>query len=247
MKLYSESYGSTDRPTVMMLHGSGAPPSSLRSLAEALSSDFHVVLPHRNGYSKTGVHEYDPEAELDALLELVDGTFSIVGHSFGSFRAFQLAAHAPDRVGRIAAIGPLAGLPEEAREAVEGLVAFIRSGADLSEAAAARWATPDYLEANPGFVDTCRDWLAEVDSESLALENLEVLDQGATLKGLVEASPAIAMYVGELDQATPPALADAIAAHVDGATVTHVKAMAHVPMVEDFDTTLAWLEEALSG
>lgn len=245
MKLFHESFGHADRNTVVLLHGSGAPPASLRKLAKALSDTHHVVLPHRNGYGETGVHDYDADAELDALLELVDGPFAIVGHSFGAFRAFQLAARAPERVERIAALGPIARLPEEAREAVEGLVVFIRSGADLSEAATARWITPDYLQKNPGIIDSIRSWLGEVDSEIMALENLETLDGGETLEGLAAASPSLAMYVGEIDQATPPELADAIAARVEGATVTRVPAMGHLPMVEDFNATVDWLKGAL--
>lgn len=48
MKLYFESFGSTRYHSLLMLHGAGAPPSSLRDLAEGLSDEHQVILPHRD-------------------------------------------------------------------------------------------------------------------------------------------------------------------------------------------------------
>lgn len=247
MKLHVETFGSSSDPLVLVLHGSGTPAASLRPWAEALSDTHHVVLPHRNGYGLTGVHDYAPNEALDALLGLVDESFAIVGHSFGSFRAFQLAGKAPERVDRVVAVGPIAGLPEEAREAVEGLVAMLRSGTDITEAAAARWLTPGYLARHPEAVETVRAWLEDAHSETIARENLEVLDGGRTFGAFVESGVPVRMYVGALDQATPPALSHAIAEHARDAEVTEVEEMGHLPMIEDADGTLAWLREALQS
>lgn len=245
LNLHVETFGEPTNDTILFLHGSGAPPASLRGYAEALADSFHVLLPHRNGYAETGVHPWDPQAEIDALAGLLDGPTRLVGHSFGCYRAFQLAVKHPDKVSRILALGPIAGLPEEAREAVEGLVAFIRSGADLSEAAAQRWVAPSYLEAHPEFVDRCRSWLADVDDEILALENLEVLDGGALMNQLAKEQPETRLYVGELDAATPPALASAIAQLVGTDDVEIVPGMGHSPMVEKPDASTAWIRESL--
>lgn len=247
MKLHVDTFGAAPSPALLVLHGSGAPPASLYPLAEALSDTYRVVLPHRNGYGKTGVHSYDPEAELEALAALVTDGTTILGHSFGAFRAFQLAGRLPDRVDRVVALGPIAGLPEEAREAVEGLATLIRSGADLTEAAAARWLTPAYLAEHPEAVQTIRGWLEDVDGETMARENLELLDGDATFRSFVAADVPARMYVGALDQATPPALAHAIAEHADDATVTVVDEMGHLPTIEDFDGLASWTREALPG
>jgi pimeloyl-ACP methyl ester carboxylesterase len=128
----------------------------LRVYAEALTDALHVVLPHRNGYSETGVHEWNPAAEVEALRGLVDVHAIVVGHSFGSFRAFELAVEYPEVFPRVLALGPIAGLPEQAREAVEGLVTYIRSGADLSEAAAQRWVAARRVERLPLLLPTVR-------------------------------------------------------------------------------------------
>jgi pimeloyl-ACP methyl ester carboxylesterase len=245
-ELFTERFGEPSCPRLLLLHGSGAPPDSLRGYAEALSQDFHVLLPHRNGYSKTGVHDWNPQAEIEALNALTEGDAVVVGHSFGSYRAFQLAVGHPESVSRVLSLGPIAGLPEAAREAVEGLVAFIRSGADLSAAAAARWAAPEYLENNPSFVATCREWLSKVDQEILALENLEVLDGGALMAQLGETKPDVRLYVGSLDAATPPELAQTIASVTGSDHLELVEGMGHSPMVENFDASRDWIRNHAS-
>ena len=247
MNLHVETFGDAGSPTLMILHGSGAPPASVREWAEALAHDYRVLLPHRNGYAKTGVHDYAPEDELEALLEYIGESATILGHSFGAFRAFQLAGMAPERVERVVAVGPVAALPEEAREAVEGLAALIRSGEDLTEAAAARWLTPGYLADHPEAVELIRSWLDEVDYETMARENLELLDGGETLRAYVESGVPARMYVGAQDQATPPPLAHGIASVAPDATVTVVEGMGHLPMLEDFDGSLEWIRKAVSS
>jgi len=245
MKLSAEIFGADDRPTILMLHGSGSPPEMLQPWALALAESYRVVLPHRNGYGDTGVHEYNAEAELEGLLELAGDSAIIIGHSFGAFRAFQLAGMAPNRIKRVLAIGPIAGLPEEAREAVEGLAVVLRSGADVTDAIASNWLTPPYLAANPEILNTLREWFERMDREIVTRENLEILDQGHTMERLAASGVPVRMYVGEIDRATPPVLAQAIAQHVPDAVLTLVPDMSHSPMIEDLSGSIAWIRDAL--
>lgn len=247
MKLYFETFGEEDRPTLLMLHGSGAPPQSLYPLALILAEQYRVILPHRNGYGRTGVHTYDPQAELAALLNLVGESAILFGHSFGAFRAFQLAALAPDRITQVVGMGSIAGLNEDAREQVEGLVEFLRSTPDVTEALAASWLTPRYLANNPGVLEILQGWFDGVDRGIAISENLELLDQGRTLQAFVASGVPARMYVGALDLATPPALTQLIAAHAPNATATVVGEMGHIPMMEDFEGSVAWIRDALGS
>ncbi len=247
MKLYFETFGEEDRPTILMLHGSGAPPQSLHALALILADQYRVILPHRNGYGRTGVHAYDPQAELAALLDLVGESAIILGHSFGAFRAFQLAALAPDRISQVVGMGSIAGLNEDAREGVEGLVEFLRRTPDVTDAMAANWLTPEYLANNPGVIEMLQGWFDGVDRETAILENLELLDQGRTLAAFVASGVPARMYVGELDLATPPALTQLIAAHAPNATMTVVGEIGHLPMIEDIAGSVTWIRETLGS
>ncbi len=247
MNLHVETFGADGSPKLLMLHGSGAPPQSLHTLALALADDYFVILPHRNGYGRTGIHEYDPQAELNALLHLVGDSAIVIGHSFGAFRAFQLAALAPERISLVIGIGPIAGLPEEARQGVEGLAALLRTQADVTEAIAATWLTPLYLVDHPDILETLDAWFAEIDREIAIYENFEFLDQGATLRAFVTSEVPAKLYVGDIDLATPPVLAQLIATHARNATVDVVGEMGHLPMIEDFAGSVTWIRKALGS
>jgi pimeloyl-ACP methyl ester carboxylesterase len=98
-------------PTVVWLHG----PHGVRRndpVIEALSRHYTVIAPVAPGFND--VEELDEVRDVhelalhyDDVLEALNlRQVDIVGHSFGAMIAAELAAHVPDRVGRMVLISP---------------------------------------------------------------------------------------------------------------------------------------------
>lgn len=118
-------------PVVMLLHG--FPDTHVvwrKQIGVLAAAGYRVLAPDLRGYGHTdappGVHEYRLEkcrADLLALLEALRiDRVDLVGHDWGALIAWQLAAMAPDRIRRFAALS--AGHPSAIARA--GIVQHLR-------------------------------------------------------------------------------------------------------------------------
>ncbi|MEO0680423.1 MAG: alpha/beta hydrolase [Pseudomonadota bacterium] len=108
-------------PRVLLLHGLGRSPRSLRLLARRLrAAGLEVAAPAwpATRWAARIAEDAALTAAEAAEAAFGDRRFHAVGHSLGGVLAAQLKARAPLRVGRIVALGaPFAGSPAAARAA----------------------------------------------------------------------------------------------------------------------------------
>lgn len=236
-------------PTIVLIHGT-VPSDSLVPLAKELSDDFRVLLPDLPGYR--GTDPLDPDGlqeRREALEAVIDqwtdcAQVALVGHSFGSYQAFDLALAGEVSVGAIVALGPIAGLADEEREQFRGFAQALRAGQDLTDVALQRWFAPDYLEAHPEMRDKVGDWLQDAGLPG----DLDLVAQAPVILerlGLITA-PAY-LRVGALDQATPPELARDIHQHLSNATLDVVDDVGHMLAQEDLEETAEAITDFLLG
>jgi pimeloyl-ACP methyl ester carboxylesterase len=118
LRLFARDYPGPDAkaPVLLCLHGLTRNSKDFASLAEALASDFRVVVPEQRG---RGLSDYAEDASRYSLLQYVEDTqglivelglqrLSVVGTSMGGLMSFALNALSPGLIERavINDIGP---------------------------------------------------------------------------------------------------------------------------------------------
>lgn len=112
MRLHVHEWGRLDSPPIVCLHGVAAHGFRFRKLAEERLGDrFRIVAPDLRGHGRSG---WEPPWRIDTyvgdLLETVDALgierADWLGHSFGGRLSLELAARAPERVGRVILLDP---------------------------------------------------------------------------------------------------------------------------------------------
>ena len=118
LRLFARDYPGPDAnaPVLLCLHGLTRNSKDFASLAEALASDFRVVVPEQRG---RGLSDYAEDVSRYSLLQYVEDTqglivelglqrMSVVGTSMGGLMAFALNALSPGLIERavINDIGP---------------------------------------------------------------------------------------------------------------------------------------------
>lgn len=113
MTLAVHEWGEPDGPTLLCLHGVTGNGRHFERLAERLTGRFHVLAPDLLGH---GDSPREPPWSLRAHLAAIRATlgdrpYTCLGHSFGARLALELAAVAPDSVGRLVLLDPAVFLP----------------------------------------------------------------------------------------------------------------------------------------
>jgi 2-hydroxy-6-oxonona-2,4-dienedioate hydrolase len=130
---YAEA-GSTDRPVLLMLHGTGGHWETFARNLAAHSPHFRCVAPDMvgNGFTDKPDEDYEIPVYIDHLLGFMDAVgierASVLGCSLGSWVAARLALDHPDRVdklifvstaGKVATASNMARIRAERTKAVE--------------------------------------------------------------------------------------------------------------------------------
>jgi 3-oxoadipate enol-lactonase len=195
-------------------------------------------------------------ADLGAdVLALLDGlqvdTFSYAGVSLGGMIGMWLAAHAPERVERLALCCTSAHLPPA--QAWLDRAAAVRAGgtAVVADAVVARWFTARLGRERPDVVEHFRSTLRDqVGAEGYAgcCEAIAVMDLRADLAQVTATTLVIA---GAEDPAAPPEHAREIAALIRAgggtASVVVVDGGSHLATFERADLCTPLLVEHLGG
>lgn len=127
-------------PAIVMLHGSGPGVTGWSNFSEnfpVLAEQFTVVIPDMPGFGRSPLPDLDrvyPEVAAEAIIGLMDelgiDNAHLVGNSMGGYVATMMALEHPDRVNRMALMGP-GGLavnlyspqPSEGAKALHGFFA----------------------------------------------------------------------------------------------------------------------------
>jgi len=237
--------------TVVLLHSLALDRTIWGDFAARLGADRCVIVPDLPG------HGADPQGDPTSVETMADGVaellrangrsgVTLIGMSLGGSVAQALTIRHPDLVDALGLIdttgwyGPDAptAWAQRANQAKDQGIASL-AGFQLD-----RWFTPAFREAHPQTGQRLLEIFGRNDLSSY-VASCTALGAMDLRSRLPEISVPVAIVVGELDQATPPDHAYAIASLVPQATVTVLPDCKHLSAIERPDDVIAALAGVL--
>jgi 3-oxoadipate enol-lactonase len=236
-ELHYELDGPAGAPTVALINSLGSDISVWNEQIRSLGERLRVVRFDLRGHGRSPVPAgpyslAELGSDLVALLDRLGiARASLCGLSLGGAVAMWAAAHAPERVDRLAVcfssdqFGPPQGWLDRA--------ALVRRAgtAAVADAVVARWFTTATTIARPELIRRMRAMIAATPAEGYAgcCEALAGIDLRAELGSI--AAPTLVLS-GSDDPTTPPEHGRRIAAAIPGADFVEIGAAAHLGNVE---------------
>jgi len=223
-------------PTLMLSNSLGSTLQMWEPQMRALTQVFRVIRYDRRGHGKSQV----PPAPYsiarfgrDALAILDDLNIERVhwcGVSMGGMVGQWLAAHAPERVGKLVLANTTCYYPDPT--IWEARIKAVRDGglAVVADTVIGGWLTQEFRDHNPEVADRMKATLLATPVEGYlacceALSRLDLREDLSRIK-----SPTL-VIAGRYDKSTPIAMAEAIRSRIAGANMTILDA-AHISNVE---------------
>jgi len=223
---------------VILLHSLLADRASFRSLAEQLADRHHVIMPSLPGFGGSdsvegGISSYaDRIALLPEALGLSQ-TPALLGNGFGGFVALAAAARHSASFDRVILADTGMAFDAAGRQTFRVMADKVAAGGmeTVLDAAILRLFPEDYIAASPEVVSRCREALMRIAPDSFiqacaALAELDLRDEAAWIKEPVQ------VVVGQLDAATPPAMARELAERIEGARFSQLEGVGHAPHIQ---------------
>lgn len=241
-----EIEGPADARPVVLAGSLGTTLEMWNPQMSALTEHFRVVRFDHRGHGRSPVAGRCSIADLGGdVLDLLDRLelpkVSFAGLSLGGMVGMWLAAHAPERIDRLALLCTSAKLGTPASWSERA--ATVRAGgtASIAEASAARWFTPGF----PGRQPYVR-MLGAIPAEGYAAccEAIGAMDLRPELPLI--AAPTLVL-AGADDPATPPEHAERIVAGIPGSRLVVLPGAAHLANVERPEAVSEHLTEHLLG
>ena len=236
-------------PPVWVFHSLLADAGSCTPLAAALSGSYRVTVPDLPGFGgsapvKAGLEP--PADRLAAAIGEAGGPVAVIGNGYGSFVALMLALRHPALVSRLVLAGTGAAFDEPGRAAFRGMAGAAGSKglAAIADTAMRRLFSPAFQQANPALLAERRERFLATDPAMFiaACNALALLDISDAVRGL---HVPVLVTAGELDEATPPAMARQLAALLPDASFKELPGLAHVPQLQDTAAFVAAVRDAL--
>ena len=244
--------GAADRPILVLGSSLGTTGEIWQPQLPALTERFRVVRYDHRGHggspAPAGPYRIDQlGGDVLALLDRLEiARAHLAGLSLGGQVAMWLAAHAPQRVDRLALVCTAARFGTAQLWAERAATVRSEGTAAVADAVIGRWFTPDFAAGHAGVVAWARRLLTSTPAEAYAAccDALRDADLTAALPAITAPTLVIA---GAADPAAPPEAAHRIAAGVPGARVAVVPDAAHLATVEQPDTVTRLLVDFLEG
>lgn len=249
-----------DGPPVWVFHSLLADAGSCMPLAAALSDGCRVTVPDLPGFGGSAPADAEPASAQAGLEPVADrlaltigeagGPVAIVGNGYGSFVALILALRHPALVSRLLLAGTGAAFDEPGRAAFRSMAtAASASGkglAAIADTAMRRLFSPTFQQANPALVAERRERFLATNPKIFvaACNALAALDLRDAVRGL---RIPVLVLAGELDEATPPAMARELAELLPDASFRGLPGLAHVPQLQDTAAFVAAAGEFLAA
>lgn len=227
--------GPAAAPPLLLLHSLGTDLRVWDPQAEVLARSFRVIRPDLRGHGLTDVPPgpYSIGGMARDVLALLDALglarVHVAGLSIGGMVAQALAAEAPGRVASLVLCDTAMAIPPPQLWLDRAATVRARGMAAIADAVLARWVTPGFAQAPEA--RGLRAMLLRTAPEGYAgaAEAIAVADlTGATSRLRI---PTLVL-VGEHDEATPRASAEALRDAIAGAELTPIPDAAHIPTVE---------------
>ena len=223
-------------PTLMLSNSLGSTLQMWEPQMRAFTQIFRVIRYDRRGHGKSQVPPAPYSIERfgrDALAILDDLNIEKVhwcGVSMGGMVGQWLAAHAPERLGKLVLANTACHYPDPS--IWEARINAVKDGglAAVADTVIGGWLTQEFREAHPEVGDRMKTMLlaTPVEGYLACCEALSRLDLREDLPHIKSPTLVIA---GRYDKSTPIAMAEAIRSRIAGASMTIVDA-AHISNVE---------------
>ncbi len=246
--IHVEVSGPPGGQPLVLLHSLGTSAQVWDAQAQALSHGFRVIRPDMRGHGLTSllagpgsIEQYarDALAVMDALgVE----TAHVAGLSIGGLIAQSLAHQAPDRVRSLILCDTAMVIPPPESWIARAALVREQGMQAVVEPVIARWVTPGFLDAPE--TSGLRAVLLRTPAEgyAAAAEAIAAFDHSAKTPML--AMPAL-IIVGDQDQATPVASAEAMQAALRHSKLVVLPNAAHIPTVECPDAVTSAMQAFL--
>ena len=236
---------------VWVFHSLLADAGSCTPLAMALSASCRVTVPDLPGFGSSAPTDAGLEPVADRLAVAIreaGGPVAVIGNGYGSFVALTLALRHPALVSRLVLAGTGAAFDEPGRAAFRGMAAAAGSKglAAIADTAMRRLFSPAFQDEHPTLLAERRERFLATDPAMFiaACTALASLDLRDAVRGL---HIPVLVLVGELDEATPPAMARELAELLPEASFAELPGLAHVPQLQDTAAFMAAARGALPG
>lgn len=236
-RLHATVDGPPDAPVLVLGSSLGTTGAMWEPQLAALAARFRVIrydhLGHGRSAVPSGPYTIDLLGrELLLLLDDLDaGRVHHVGLSLGGMVGMWLAAHAPERVDRLALLCTSASLGPPDGWRMRAATVRASGTAAVADAVVVRWFTPGFAVAQPQVVAEHRAMLAATPAAGYAgcCEAIAATDLRADLSTVVASTLVIA---GADDPATPLEHARGIVERIPRARLAVVDDAAHLASVE---------------
>jgi len=225
-------------PSIVMLHSLLSDRGSLEPLVPLLDGDFRLVLIDLPGFGSSPYREDDLGAQGERIAAAVRGfcgdeTPILFGNGYGSFLALTVALRDPTAARGLLLAGCGASFSEEGRDAFRSMAAKAGEGglSEIAEIAMRRLFPPDMAAKVPDIVSERRRSFLDMNGAVFreACHQLASLDLREEVRGLTV--PVLAC-AGDLDEATPAAMAEELASLAPEGSFHLIPDCAHVPTLQ---------------
>jgi 3-oxoadipate enol-lactonase len=246
--------GKAPRHTVVLSHALGCDLSMWDGLANLLARDCRVIAYDHRGHGSSDAPDAlytmadlaDDAARL--LRELDTGPVVWVGLSMGGMVGQELALRHPALVRALVLANTTSGYPQAAREVWEQRIATVRAqGLEaIADAVMARYFHEGLRAQKAGTVARFRRRLVTSDAAGY-VGCCNAVGQVDTTARLGQIAVPALVIAGELDQGTPVAMAQTLAAGIPGASLVVLKEASHLSAVEQPEAFNAAVAEFIAA
>ena len=248
LDVHLQASGPPGAPPLLLLHSLGTSLHVWDAQAEALSASFRVLRPDLRGHGLTTATPgpYDIAALADDALVLLDALgvrhAHVAGISVGGMIAQALAARAAGRVDSLLLLDTAMAIPPPENWHARAAMVRAQGTAAIADAVMARWVTPGFLSAPPA--RGLRAMLLRTDPEGYAATAEAIAAADLTTATAALRVPTLVL-VGDCDEATPLASAEALRDAIPGAQLEVIPGAAHIPTVEQPEAVTAAMRRFL--
>jgi 3-oxoadipate enol-lactonase len=235
--LHAVVSGADDAPAVVLGPSLGTTVDVWEPQLSLLEKDFRVIRFDHRGHDGADVAPgpYTIE-ELGAdVVRLLDSLHISRAHyagvSLGAMIGMYVAAHAPDRIDRLALVCTSAYLPPASGWLERAETVRSKGTAVIAGAVVSRWFTEGFQARNPDVIADFTEQFTAVPAEGYAgcCEAIAAMDLRDDLAAVRAPTLVIA---GADDAATPPPHGEEVARRINGARMVCVEEAAHLANVE---------------
>ena len=223
---------------LILLHSLLADRAIFDKVVPALAKQRRVIVPDLPGFGGSSSAGSTIEGIADRIAGLFDAldlgtTADVLGNGFGGFIASTLAIRHGTKFDRLVLADTGVSFSPEGKQSFYAMAERVRqSGMEaIVDVALKRLFPEDFIALNPDIMTERRNALVKTNPEFFAeaCHALAALDLAAEI-GKIR-NPTL-VVVGELDAATPPEMARALAKALPGAELIKMPGCGHAPMAQ---------------